>query len=554
MYPIARSRLGITIAIAATVVGFFEWFSAYVASVQRKARVQLLVTVMVVVGAGVLATACAAGPAPQATAAPPGAMASAPAGGATPASASRAVSGHPPIAVHPENPRYFLFRGQPTVLVTSAEHYGAVLNADFDYLPYLDELQARGLNLTRTFAGPYREETGISQLPDNSLAPRRPASYVAPWARTSEGGAADGGAKFDLAAWDPAYFERLKAFVAEAGRRGIVVELTFFSAMYFDHRWRLSPLHAGNNVNGVGHVAYTEAHTLAEPALVEVHEKLVAKVAQELRGADNLYYEIINEPYAKPGPAGGLAFDTLATPASLQWQDRMIDALVAAEAPFEHKHLIAQNLSGEAVEVPEPNPHVSVLNFHYGSSESARLNARWRRPVVLDETGGLGTADAPYRRQAWAFILAGGGGFNHLDLTFTTDREDGTYHPLPPDALGGGGPSLRAQLGILKDFIHGFDVVAMAPDHAVVRGGVPEGAQTYVLSQPGHAYAIYLDGGSRATLTLELPPGAYRAEWVDTKTGAVARADSVAGGTGTLASPPYVDDIALRLRRVATPP
>jgi hypothetical protein len=83
---------------------------------------------------------------------------------------------------------------------------------------------------------------------------------------------------------------------------------------------------------------------------------------------------------------------------------------------------------------------------------------------------------------------------------------------------------------------------------------VPEGAQTYVLSQPGHAYAIYLSGGSRATLTLELPPGAYRAEWVDTKTGAVARADDVEGGTGTLASPPYVEDIALRVRSVATPP
>jgi hypothetical protein len=33
---------------------------------------------------------------------------------------------HPPLALHPDNPRYFLFRGEPTVLVTSGEHYGAV--------------------------------------------------------------------------------------------------------------------------------------------------------------------------------------------------------------------------------------------------------------------------------------------------------------------------------------------------------------------------------------------------------------------------------------------
>ncbi len=39
-----------------------------------------------------------------------------------------------PIRLHPDNPHYFLFRGKPTILITSAEHYGAVLNPNFDYL------------------------------------------------------------------------------------------------------------------------------------------------------------------------------------------------------------------------------------------------------------------------------------------------------------------------------------------------------------------------------------------------------------------------------------
>jgi hypothetical protein len=47
------------------------------------------------------------------------------------------------------------FRGKPTALVTSGEHYGAVLNLDFDYAKYLDTLSADGLNLTRTFSGSY---------------------------------------------------------------------------------------------------------------------------------------------------------------------------------------------------------------------------------------------------------------------------------------------------------------------------------------------------------------------------------------------------------------
>ncbi|MGH2949039.1 MAG: hypothetical protein ACRDPC_22775, partial [Solirubrobacteraceae bacterium] len=40
------------------------------------------------------------------------------------------------VRLHPDNPHYFEFRGRPTVLVSSAEHYGAVLNPDFDYERY----------------------------------------------------------------------------------------------------------------------------------------------------------------------------------------------------------------------------------------------------------------------------------------------------------------------------------------------------------------------------------------------------------------------------------
>ena len=65
-----------------------------------------------------------------------------------------------PLALHPDNPHYFLFRDKPTLLITSAEHYGAVLNLDFDYLKYLDALAADGLNLTRTFSGSYIEPQG----------------------------------------------------------------------------------------------------------------------------------------------------------------------------------------------------------------------------------------------------------------------------------------------------------------------------------------------------------------------------------------------------------
>src|SRR5438309_747667 len=116
-------------------------------------------------------------------------------------------AGPRPIGLHPENPRYLLFRGKPAILITSGEHYGAVLNRAFDFTTYLETLRKDGLNLTRTFSGAYRELPGNFNIQGNTLAPAR-GSFLCPWARTSTPGESDGGGKFDLSKWDEAYFGR----------------------------------------------------------------------------------------------------------------------------------------------------------------------------------------------------------------------------------------------------------------------------------------------------------------------------------------------------------
>ena len=51
-------------------------------------------------------------------------------------------------------------------------------------------------------------------------------------------------------------------------------------------------------------------------------------------------------------------------------------------------------------------------------------------------------------------------------------------------------------------------------------------------------------------LKVELPPGTWQAEWVDTKVGTVVGRTRIdGGGVRDLASPAYETDIALRLRR-----
>ncbi len=454
------------------------------------------------------------------------------------ASAAPALAQHGPIRLHPDNPHYFSFRGRPTILITSGEHYGAVLNRDFDYVRYLDELKVRGFNLTRTFSGVYREIPGSFKIESNTLAPR-PDRYLAPWPRSGTPGAADGN-KFDLSKWNADYFARLKDFLAQAGQRGIVVEFVLFCPFYEESMWKVNPMNAANNVNGIGKVKRTEVYTTKHPDLLALHERFVRKVVEELKEFDNLYYEVCNEPYF-----GGV---------TMAWQERIIAAIVDAEKGFKARHLIAQNIANRSARVKDPNKHVSILNFHYATPPVAVAeNYALNRVIGDDETGFKGTGDAAYRTEGWDFILAGGAVYSNLDYSFTVEHPDGSAKVKT--SPGGGGPGLRNQLAILKHFIEGFDFIKMKPDNSVIKGGVPPGATARALVERGKQYAVCLKERTAAKtdvkLVLDLPAGQYLAEWVDTRNGAVARRAEfrTKGGNVALASPPYEQDIALRIRR-----
>jgi hypothetical protein len=468
-----------------------------------------------------------------------------------------------PIKLHPANPHYFLFRGSPTALVTSGEHYGAVINLDFDYIRYLDELQSNGLNLTRTWPGAsYLEVPGSFEIFKNTLAPL-PGRFSCIWQRSSSSGYAGGGNKFDLNNWDQAHLARLKDFVAQAGKRGVIVELSLFCPFYNEDLWNVSPWNARNNINGVGDLPRTETMTLKNGKLLAVQEAMVRKIVAELKEFDNLYYEICNEPYF-----GGVALD---------WQHHIAETIADAESSFEQKHLIAQNIANGSTRIEKPHPAVSIFNFHYSRPpDSVRLNWGLNKAIGLNETGFDGSADSTYRVQAWDFILAGGAVYNNLDYSFTVEHPDGTNVP-DGKTPGGGSPALRRQLKVLKDFIHGYNFIAISPQEAVISRGVPEGATARVLGDPGRDYAIYIHHGNpgfshnsatpspkprplyavssekqQATLFCVLPPGSYEARWIDTKTGRLEKTEKLksSGKPRALASPPYREDIALRIRRL----
>ena len=239
-------------------------------------------------------------------------------------------------------------------------------------------------------------------------------------------------------------------------------------------------------MNGLGRCKPGEVFTLdRSDGLLAVQEALVGQILGRLRDADNVYYEICNnEPYG-------------IVPAD--WERHIVEVIAGAEAGFRHRHLVSQNVDGG--KVVDPHPAVSIFNFHYATPEAAARNYGLNKPLGDDETGFKGAGDAPYRREAWQFAMAGGALFSHLDYSFTVGHEDGSF-PVPPGQWGGGGPAIRTQLRCLKDFMHGLDFLRMAPDDSVVAGGLPVGVMAKALAERGTAYAVYL-----------APTGEYSVRW-----------------------------------------
>jgi hypothetical protein len=448
-----------------------------------------------------------------------------------------------PIALHAVNPHYFQWRGRPTILIASGEHYGAVMNLDFDYRRYLDTLAADGLNYTRIFSGAYVEPLGAFKIERNTLAPAA-GRFISPWPRSTTPGYANGGNKFDLSRWDDGYFKRLQEFVAYASSKGVVVELSLFCPMYEDMQWRLSPMNAGNNVNGVGKIARTDVYaTNRNGGLQAIQETLTRKLVTELNAFDNVFFEICNEPYF-----GGV---------TMAWQHRIADVIVETERTLPARHLIAQNIANESAQISDPHPAVSIFNFHYANPPYAvAMNHGLGKVIGDDETGFRGTSDAAYRTEAWEFVLAGGGLYNNLDYSFVAGQEDGTF-AFPSTQPGGGGVTFRAQMKTLRAFIDGFDFIQMRPDISAIKGGVPLAARVQALVEPGRSMAVYVRrraaaGGepADASLQIELPDGQWQGTWVNPATGTMSPSVVVAGGgIRAIASPPFEIDVALRLIR-----
>ena len=482
----------------------------------------------------------------------------------------------PPIRIHPDNPKYFLFRGKPLVLITASEHYGSVINRPFNFEKYLDDAALHKMTLTRTFLL-YRE----LQSARNPSSPCKPESpdYIAPFPRTGPGKAMDGEPKYDLDQWNPEYFARLHRFLDLASEKGIVVELTLFSNTYSDNVWALNPLRARNNKQGVGNVDWPDYITLRDMDLVRRQEAYARKIVDETSAYDNIYYEICNEP------GGGVAGHASSAEVD-EWQ-RHIAGVIRDEmrklgrvhllsgqpafryAPFEFPYDAA--FTGDLLDIvnvhPLPDTGYQGRKYQMGNFMSKELMlgelAAFTRavypthkPVVHDEDNAASMYRDPagwtiHRKRAWTALM-NGANYDYIDFSITVGNEAGT--PASRAAI-------RSWMRHLSEFMASFDFVhaKLASDWV---SGIPVDAVASGLAVTDRDYVAYLADAREiadpnagrpisCTLHLALPAGRFAVRLYSPVTGEYSPAIPVEGGRGvSLDLLPFRQDIAIRATKL----
>jgi hypothetical protein len=441
----------------------------------------------------------------------------------------------------------------------------------FDYAAYLRFLTERGHNLIRL----WRWEQVRSQAAGGNfhlnMAPQ-------PWARPGPGTAKDGKPRFDLERFDPAFFERLRERVAQAGEAGIYVAVMLFDG------WALHlspapdhieghPFHERNNVNGIAAQSINDLQVLPLDGRVQaLQAAYIRQVVDTLHDLPNLLWEVANE--SSGGGAVGPEFaGYLGLPEppswgdSTAWQYWVIDTVKRHEAergypahpigmtmqfPVAVQSRVNAPLLASRAEWISPGYDDPVFDDGGHPMADGAPPSRWYddpppadgAKVVLSDTDhyAAGQGDALW---AWKTFLRG-------------------HHPILMDfgLIGGpapGGPAgedagvppfeafepARWAMGDTRRFADRVDLVDMTPRGDLTSTG-------YALAEPGAAYLVLEPAGDGAPVTVRLPAGRYAVEWfgVSSRASSTAEPLSVEADGVVELVPPMAEPAVLHLARI----
>jgi len=457
------------------------------------------------------------------------------------------------IGISEKNPHYFQYKGKEILLITSAEHYGAIISKKFDYVKYFDTLAEYGLNYTRIYPGALIEIEGM-WLPEDNLAPGK--DMIVPWARSDIPGYIGGGNKFDLDKWDSEYFIRLRDFLKEAEKRGIIVEICFFNCQT-PACWEYSPLYKDANIQGIGVCDSAGFQTLDDESLVKEQLKYIEKIIVETNDFDNAIYEFVDEPTLVLTPSNKV----------YQWIGKMIDTAIETENKLPKRHMLAQQLeigvdfAGDDRIALIVTQYISISSRQIGGVPALVNCYAYNKPIEMNETAYVPSwydreHEAISRLEAWEFMVGGGAGFNQLNGYFVVSNPTGENENNRKILTG---------LKNLRTFLESFDYIKMTRDNNTFRN-ISGGSNVNMISEKGRQYAIYIhhsfpNNGGMGTfyepsygeyepkVTLRLEKGEYIVTFIEPGTLNVLKEEKITsdGKDIEIICPRYNLDIAIKI-------
>lgn len=444
---------------------------------------------------------------------------------------SRPAPTRGPLRVHPQNPRYFADARGQALLLTGAHTWNNLqdmgLNdppAAFDFNAYLDFLDRHHHNFVRLWRW---ELVNWDTAANREERPQRLTCTPHPWARTGPGSALDGKPKFDLARFDEAYFERLRARVAAARDRGIYVSIMLFEGwgmQFVQDAWKAHPFHPDNNVQAVqgdldGDGRGLEIHTLAHREITAIQEAYVRKVVDTVNDLDNVLYEISNENH----------------PPSTAWQYHFIRFV-------------------QAYEKTEPKQHPVGMTFQYRGGENRVLFASpadWVSPNPAAE-GGFDYRTNPPPADGTKVVVTDtdhlwgiGGDVAWVWKSFTRGLNPIFMDPYDGSVLRRGSEeqwqAVRRAMGVAARLGQRLDLAAMRPRPVLASTG-------YCLADVGRQYVVFVTGAADVSLNLAASSAVFAVEWIHPVSGKTLKAGTIAGGGLATLQSPRDGDLVLHLR------
>ena len=420
----------------------------------------------------------------------------------------RPAVGPGPLEVSAANPRYFTIRsgdaaGQQLVYLTGAHvwnnfHDGLGPGRDCartpernDYSAYLNFLAIHGHNFIRL----WRWEHFVSTVPGFHLC-----MTPQPWPRTGPGLASDRKPRFDLSAFDRAYFDRLRHRIITAGEREIYVSVMLFEGFGLHlsespNNLAGHPFAEGNNTNGIGIRSPGDYQSLeAHSSVIELQKAYIREVVDSVADLPNVLYEVANEAWT----------------GSVGWQYWVITYLKQYETAMGY----GSRPVGMTFVYPDPDKNAALFQgpadwVSPGYEERYRDDPWLLDPpandgtkVVLSDTDhyAAGEGDAVW---AWKTFLRG---HNPLLMDF------GIVDVLTPLESGPGVPSYdrfepaRCAMGDTLRYARAVPLITMEPHGEL-------SSTRYALAAPGNEYLILQPADPPRPFGVTLAPDTYTATW-----------------------------------------